>query len=284
MKIEPISIQASDGFTLEGSLYRPPTTVTKVIVITSALGVVRSYYQQYAMFMCNHGYMVLTFDYRGVGESRPKSLRGFQATMHDWGQRDIAAAIDWVDTVLQPHRLFMVSHSAGGQLLGLAHNSRRIDAMVAVAVPSGYWRHWPLFQRYRFLLMWHLLVRPLARGLGYLPAKRLGFGEDLPQGVALEWASWCLHRDYLFGFGDQLDLSLYSQLKIPILVYSIADDQMAPKMAVDALFKGYENARITRSHVLPAGIGVSHIGHFGFFKEKFRDSLWPETLEWISRI
>jgi predicted alpha/beta hydrolase len=27
--------------------------------------------------------------------------------------------------------------------------------------------------------------------------------------------------------------------------------------------------------------GVKSVGHFGFFRERFRDSLWRETADWL---
>ena len=38
-------------------------------------------------------------------------------------------------------RTFIISHSAGGQLIGLAPNCDRVDAVVMVATQSGYWKH-----------------------------------------------------------------------------------------------------------------------------------------------
>jgi predicted alpha/beta hydrolase len=31
------------------------------------------------------GYFTLTYDYRGIGNSKPESLKGFQANLEDWG-------------------------------------------------------------------------------------------------------------------------------------------------------------------------------------------------------
>ena len=48
---------------------------------------------------------MLTYDYRGIGDSRqravegyirPKSLVGFKATMVDWAALDVTAAVSWM--------------------------------------------------------------------------------------------------------------------------------------------------------------------------------------------
>ena len=41
------------------------------------------------------------------------------------------------------------------------------------------------------------------------------------------------------------------------------------------------NAQCTIVTVRPADAGVSRIGHFGFFREQFRDTLWADALAWL---
>ena len=45
----------------------------------------------------------------------------------------------------------------------------------------------------------------------------------------------------------------------------------------------YPNARAEIRSVEPRELGVSEVGHFGFFRERFRDSLWRETADWLER-
>src|SRR5436305_10917617 len=97
---------AADGFPLHGTLYEGgPDT----ILIASALGVKRRYYDPFAQFAKQRGFTVLTFDYRGIGESRPASLRGFDASMRDWGVLDLTAAIAQLRGA---RSLTLVGHSA----------------------------------------------------------------------------------------------------------------------------------------------------------------------------
>jgi predicted alpha/beta hydrolase len=157
--------------------------------------------------------------------------------------------------------------------------------MVTVAAQSGSWRHWPfrLPRKYSFGLGVYVLMPLLANVLGYFPSSVVGLGEDLPKGVALEWAKWCRSRHYLFSYAHELDLSRYAALRLPILAYSFADDDFAPRPAVDALFAHYPNARVTRKHVRPVDLDVKAIGHFGFFRREFRDSLWSEVSGWLKQ-
>jgi len=35
---------------------------------------------------------------------------------------------------------------------------------------------------------------------------------------------------------------------------------------------------------VPRELGVKSIGHFGFFRERFRDSLWREAADWLETV
>jgi len=279
MIINKMTIPCQDNFQLAGTVYESERN-DKIVIINTGTGILRRYYDGFAQFLCENGFTVVTYDYRGIGDSRPQSLRGFAVTMHEWGQKDIASVIEWSQQKFQPTRLFIVGHSAGGQLVGFAANNHLIDAMVFVAAQNGYWGHWPMPQRFVYAGLWHFMP-VLANVWGYLPSKPLGLGEDLPRGVACEWAKWCRHPEYMFGYQSSLDISNYAKLAAPILAYSFADDSYAPKPAVDALLQNYPQARIVRRHVTPAAVNAKSIGHFGFFRKVVRDTLWRETVTWL---
>ncbi|MDX8411560.1 MAG: hypothetical protein R8K46_06820 [Mariprofundaceae bacterium] len=218
-----------------------------------------------------------------IRSSRPASLRRFDVSMRIWGEKDIAGVIDWALDQLHADRLLAVGHSAGGQLFGLAHNAQRIRAMVQVTVPSGHWRHWPAPNRYVFALLWYVFMPGLSSLLGYFPARAFRLGDDLPGGVAMEWARWCRHADYMFGHLDDGAVKHIASLDLPVLSYSFADDTFATKAAVDALLQGFAALRVERMHITPSAIGSGPIGHFGFFKRQFADSLWRESTDWLKQ-
>ena len=61
----------------------------------------------FACFLQRQGFGVVTFDYRGIGDSRPPSLKGCSAQMHEWGQQDIAGVLHWIEQEVQPARTFI---------------------------------------------------------------------------------------------------------------------------------------------------------------------------------
>ena len=86
MEVRDQTIPATDGFPLSATIFQGPNR--HWTVINSATGVKRAYYHKFAAFLAGKGWSVVIYDYRGIGGSRPKSLRGFEARMRDWGQKD----------------------------------------------------------------------------------------------------------------------------------------------------------------------------------------------------
>lgn len=281
MKIEAVSIPALDGYELAGMVYQPDENLTKTVVtINSATAVPQRYYKPFAAFLAEKGYTAVTYDYRGIGDSRPASLRGFQMQARDWALLDMAGVIDWVQANHKPQRLFHIGHSYGGQTAGLLPNGDQIDAMVTFSSQSGYWRMQGGNQKMVVGLHVYATLPIFAHLFGYVPWSKFSSAEDLPKGAALEWAKWCRFPHYFLD-DTSLPLERFKQFQAPVLAYSFDDDDWGTPQAVDAMMKAYPN--LTRRHVIPADIGVSSLGHFGFFRPKAK-ALWQDPIGWLEKM
>jgi predicted alpha/beta hydrolase len=49
-----------------------------------AMGTTQKYYAAFARWLARQGFLVVTFDYRGTGQSRTGNLREFKADILDW--------------------------------------------------------------------------------------------------------------------------------------------------------------------------------------------------------
>ncbi len=139
------SLQLANGETIAVRLYEPSHTPRAMIVVPCAMGVAQRYYARFAEWLALQGYLAGTFDYRGIGESAPASLRGFDVDIVGWAKEDCAAVIEYLKA-RHPHTpLYWIGHSLGGQLLGLIPNRDKIDRVMTVATGSGYWleNSWP---------------------------------------------------------------------------------------------------------------------------------------------
>jgi predicted alpha/beta hydrolase len=251
------------------------------VLLNSAVGVSQHFYSGFAAFLAGRGFLVLTYDYRGIGASRRGSLRGMPARIRDWACLDAGGALDRLEQAAPGARLLALGHSFGGNGLGLVPGNERCSAALFVGAQSGYWRHWSGAGRAGMWLLTHVLLPGVSRAVGYVPSAVLGQGADLPAGVAIEWASWCRNPRYAAGaLGDEG----YRRFSAPIRSYWVADDGYAPRPAAEALLELYPAAPKELRPVLPSAHGGEKIGHFGFFRERFRETLWREAADWLAQV
>jgi predicted alpha/beta hydrolase len=252
----------------------PPSAARGTVIIHGATATPARFYAPFASFLATSGVRVVRYDYRGVGLSRPETLRGFGATMTDWA-RDAVAVHRFVAARYPDDPVAVVGHSFGGQLIGLVDALRATTGAVTVGAQFGYYGHWPIFSRAKLALTWGAVIPALTTAFGYLPG-RVGLGEDLPKGVAAQWARWCQSPDYFIV--DHPDAAeRLARFDRPLRAYTFTDDDYAPEGAVENLLRRLESAPLDRRHIRPSEVGKAAIGHFGFFRRGFRDTLWTEA-------
>lgn len=286
---DDITFPATDGFVLAATLYLPRGAKTHAVLINSATAVPRKIYRGFASYLARRGSAVLTYDYRGTGGSRqpslraagrPRSLAGFQATMADWAERDVAAAVAWMRQRYDTMPLRYVGHSFGGQALGLLPNNQEVSRALLVAAQAGSWKLMTAPERYRVLLLLNLVGVPLTHLMGYAPG-RAGLGEDLPKGVFLQWVDWVMRERYMFDDEGLIALANFPFFRGALRALCIADDPWATRPAVELLCEGFTSINPEIIDIHPADVGAAKIGHFGFFRPEHRDTLWRDAAEWL---
>jgi hypothetical protein len=182
MTKQQLALKAADGYPIAATLYPAAGDLRAHLIVASATGVPQGYYRRFAEFAAARGFRVLTLDYRGIGLSRPATLKGFKMDYLDWGRLDLAAAVEHMDASRQDGLpLFMIGHSYGGHALGLLPNQHKIAACYLFATGAG-WHGWmPPLERIKVWIMWNIAGPVLTRWKGYLAWSKLGMGEDLPR-------------------------------------------------------------------------------------------------------
>lgn len=286
--IDNISIPATDGYLLGASLFLPRGAKRHAVLINSATAVPRKIYRGFAGYLAGRGCAVLTYDYRGVGDSRqkalvgynqPKSLVGFKASMSDWAALDVTGAVAWMRERYHTLPLSFVGHSFGGQALGLLPNNNEVSRALLVAAQAAYWKLMASPERYRVYAMLKFVGAPLARLLGYAPAWS-GIAEDLPRDVFLQWVSWVMRKRYLFDDPELGGLKNFAQFHGAMRALVMSDDPWATRPSVELLCSGFTSITPEIVTITPAE-GVARIGHFGFFRSDHRDTLWRSAADWI---
>ena len=271
-------IQTKDGFTITTRSFAPTESPKGAVLIVPAMGVAQNFYKAFAAWLRDQGYLVVTFDFRGIGLSRSESLRGFEADIFTWAEQDCGAVLDSIINENPELPIFWVGHSLGGQILPLVPKWNHVAKMVTVATGSGYWReNAPSLKRISWWL-WYVAVPATLPLFGYFPGKRLRKVGDLPKGVMAQWRRWCLNREYLVGVEGESFRQLFSTVDKPITSFSFEDDQYMSKRNTESIHGFYTASDLKLKRFSKQEMDGQTVGHFGFFRSKFKKSLWPNLL------
>jgi predicted alpha/beta hydrolase len=283
-------VPARDGYPLAARLWAAEGS-TQVALINGGAGIASTYYDRFAAFLAEEGIPTLVYDYRGIARSSPRRLRGFKASVEEWGSKDCAGMLDWLQERFPSARRIVVGHSVGGFLTGFAVNGELIDRMLLISAHTGYWGDYAFRARPSMYILWHLLM-PFATSItGYFPARAFRLGEDLPAGVAKEWANrrrgdfwWNLRRADGSLDVDRRDklLARFHNIRAHTLALRFTDDPFATETATKRILSLYLNATTSTLAVKPADINNQPIGHFGFFRRRMRATLWNRALAWLN--
>lgn len=275
----PVSFTADDGFPLAGTLFRG-SGGGPAVLLSSATAVPQGFYAAFAGALVADGAAaVLTYDYRGVGRSaRPASWRR-RIAKKEWALHDFPAAAATLREAAPGQPLVGVGQSFGGQALGISGVAGQFDRYGMVATMSGYWRG--LDDRMAGPRMFTVGV-PVSLLFADTP-RWLGLGEPIPSSAFRDWARWCRMPDYFFDDRSFPETARYADVTTPILAIGLTDDVWGTRRAVDALLRHYVNAPVERRWLSPADAGGHAIGHLGFFRSRFAQTLWPEFIGWLLR-
>ena len=277
------TLQVNGAVVLALRVYEPAGAARASVVIGGAMGVRQSFYEAFARWMAQQGFRVTTFDYRGHGDSLHGAMRDVNADLFDWAQ-DYEAVISAAKAALPMQPLYLLGHSLGAQLPGLLRKPGQVDGLLSVAAGSGYWRDNAPKLRRVVPYFWWVLVPLATRLCGYFPGRALKKVGDLPAGVILQWRRWCLHPTYSVGAEGAAVAQSYGAVRFPVLALSMADDELMTLRGTHNLVNLYVNTERRVESISPAELKVRRIGHFGFFRDQFRQSLWPRAVAALAQL
>ncbi|AJK45737.1 alpha/beta hydrolase family protein [Burkholderia plantarii] len=274
--VETLQFAARDGRPLMGSLHIPGRSNGRAVLLSGALGVPRARYDGYARFLAEAGFPVLTFDYRGIGGSRAPGDRPERATLRQWGEADLPAALDCLVSRTPGARYFAIGHGAGGRLLGGAPNLAQLEGIVTIATGTGRWADARGAARIVLALLAYGVLPLAGRFTSRVPGRLVGAGAEVPAGVALDWARGCRHAA---AGNDAAGRAGFETYRGPLLAYAVEDDPFSPRAAVAALHRRFTGARVELREIAPHA-GQRPIGRDGYFRDDNR-ALWPSAVAWL---
>jgi len=285
-----VRFPALDGYELSGTIYTEEASLAPGIAVlfNCGGGIPASSYARFARFIAANSCPVLTYDYRGIGESRPARLRGVRAGNEDWSEFDCGGAIAEIRRRYPTAELVAIAHSFGTFLIGGPKNVAEISRFVFIGAHTGYFGDYRSPYRLPMAAIWHGLMPLLTHAFGYFPGRALRLGDDIPRQVALQWAS---RRSPEFRPEKaSIDLARartwvarHAGVTGHALVIVISDDAFATEAGTRRLLGFYPRLRVTYERITPAAIGLKRIGHFGFFRRQAEAMLWPHVVAFLRR-
>jgi predicted alpha/beta hydrolase len=281
-RVTTLRFPALDGYELGGTLFEPAAgggEPRHAVVFNCGGGVPAAVYRRFATYLASQGIPVLTYDYRGIGASRPRSLRGFVATAEDWSELDSAGAIALLCARYPSASRIGLAHSIGAMMLCGAPNVGQIAGFVFIAPHTGYFADYRKRYRVPMALLWHVVMPVLTRLNGYFPARALRIGEDIPAGVALQWAA---RRTPDLQPGSMTKdpgraramIRRYSTVSGPAICLTFADDAFATERGQKRLLALFPKLTPRCQLVDPSTLGLKQLGHFGYFRATSESGLW----------
>ncbi|ENW81411.1 hypothetical protein F909_02702 [Acinetobacter sp. ANC 3929] len=273
---ESFWISCKDDYQLAAQFY-PAQDHTKPypILICPATGITKNFYHAFANWLNQQGYSVLSFDFRGIGESLHGPLKDSTASINDWGIYDIPAAIETLLDRTQAEKVIIVGHSAGGQLLGITSNYNKVAKVLAIAGSTGHVKGLKGKTKILAPVMFNVIFPVSSFLKGYGATQFIGMGENLPKNVAKQWAEFCSKPGYVMNaIGKSIFEDYHQEIQCPITSFWATDDEIATQANVKDLLRLYPNAPTKLVELNPQQYGYKQIGHMSMFK-KSHQKLWP---------
>jgi len=261
-----VDITCCDDVTLSGRLYLPNNEPCAAVLIAPATGIKQGFYTRFATFLAEHSIVVLTFDNRGIGDSLKDDKVMRETLLQDWGQKDLPAALKYLQQHKKGLPVHLVGHSAGGQLAGLMPNAAELTTLITYGSSSGSLRNFTGTYKYQAQFYMNVFI-PVSNFLfGRTQSHWMGMGEPLPKGVGAQWRRWCNGQGYAeTDFGESISEHSYAKLTQPALWIRATDDKIAPQANMQDIIRVYQNLQITEKIINPTEHGLTHLGHMHFF-------------------
>ncbi|KLD63664.1 alpha/beta hydrolase family protein [Dyella japonica] len=260
-----LPVISADGARAELLVQRPVGEATQVVYWLPALGVAAKHYLPLAQALAERGVAVAIHEWRGIGSSNKRADR-----REDWGYRqlledDLPAGGVALRALLPRGRLTLGGHSLGGQMAALYASLHPQDAAGLLVVASGapYWRQFPLAP-----LLWlaYALAPWLARVVGHLPGRRIGFGGNEARQLIDDWARSGRTGRYAAA-GMPVDFEvLLGRLELPILGLRMHDDWLVPPASLSWLLGKMPRSPNAQQVITADELGNDKADHFGWMK------------------
>lgn len=271
--MEKLIITSQDNITLTAHLFQPEKANGKLLLINSATGVKQQVYFSIAQYFSEKGFVVITYDYRGIGLSKPHHMKGFDASMRIWGSKDYKALTDYIKIKFPEYKKYCLGHSVGALILGMNKDSEIFEKFVFVGTQNAFVGNLKLKTKIEAYLGFGIAQPLTTQLLGYFPAHWFGLGESLPKNCAYDWRTLILNKKSTNRLLEKME-DYSKKLTQKVFVIRAEDDLWLTEKGVKSLLNDtYPNLKPTYRLVRTYESEKREIGHVNFFRS-FNKKLW----------
>ncbi len=276
--MKSINIKTDDNYSLAVHIFEPQNHNRKILLINSATGVKQQIYFSFAQFFSEQGFTVFTYDYRGIGLSKPDRMKGFEASMRIWGTKDYKALTNYIKTNFSDCQKFCLGHSVGALILGMNEDSEMFDEFIFVGTQNAFVGNLKFKTKIEAYLGFGIAQPLSTKLLGYFPADWFGLGESLPSGSAFDWRTLILNKKSTNKLLEKSE-DFSRNLTQKVFVVRAEDDAWLTEKGVKSLLQDtYPNLKPTYRLIKTSESEKNEIGHINFFRS-YNKKLWNIILK-----
>jgi predicted alpha/beta hydrolase len=262
---EALPAIAPDGASMEVLLQLPVGEVRHVLYWLPALGVSARQYLPLAQALAEQGVAVAIHEWRGIGSSNHRAGRhddwGYRELLHD----DLPVGLATLRSRLPLARCWLGGHSLGAQIAALyaGVHPQEVAGLLVVASGAPYWKGFP----HRRLMWLAFAAAPwLARLVGHLPGRRIGFGGNEARRLIADWARTGRTGSYaVVGMSEDFEQRM-GELELPLLALRLQDDWLVPPASLTWLLGKMPRNHNTLEVITSADLSGQPADHFGWMK------------------
>ena len=279
--MKELVLQTPDQFPISVKIFEPVIPNRKLLVINSATGVKEQVYFSFAKYLAERGFTVITYDYRGIGESKPRKMKGFEASMRIWGTRDFKTITGFIKENYPDYTKFCLGHSVGALILGMNEDSVIFKKFIFVATQDAYIGHLSWRVAVTAALGFGIAVPVTVILKGYFPAHRFGLGESLPKGSAYDWRTLILNKKSTGRLYEKIEKDHSKDLNQEAFIIHAEDDSWVTMKGMESLMNNsYPNMKKTYREIKVSESPKKQVGHINFFRS-YNRVLWKIILDKI---
>ncbi len=289
---EPIDIRTTDGWSLRSEVHEPSQEPVGVAVFAHALMARRTEFSRprgagLVRLWVDRGWRVVTFDFRGHGDSdsgpRPSPAVGYD----DFVLRDLPAVYDFARFHNARGRpAVLVGHSLGGHAALASQGAGRVAFDGIVAVGASVWLRELEPSMVRWLAKRASLAAAaaVARRLGWFPARALRLGsDDVSRACIDDLERFARTGRWQSSAGDVDYLASLDRVRVPLLQIVSDGDRIECPPDCGARFVAHCGGRPETMRIALGDDGGPPPDHMGIVTSGRARGVWERAEAWTRR-